>query len=134
MQKSSSVLVKKQNYTILPRILKQQGYEDLRNCKYYFAGSFYNSTGPGNYETSDDKCQDINFKVAWYVSLVQFESDFHIQTVLNILRAGKLFCKIISVLKELNYTRKRFISLFYSRDPSIWNRKKRNYITRCKTE
>ena len=97
VQKSSSVLVTKKNITILPRIIKQQGSEDLRNCKYYFTGIFKNSTGPGNYQTSDDKCLEINFKVGWYVSLVQFNSDLHIKTLLNIFKAGMLLNRDIIV-------------------------------------
>jgi hypothetical protein len=90
--KSSSVLVVlNESLTSLPKILEQKGREDLRNCKYYFPGSFENSNAAASFEISAYICLIIGHKAIWSVSLVQFESDVHIQSVMNIFKAGLIF-------------------------------------------
>jgi hypothetical protein len=94
-QKSSSVLIAKTifNNKYFPEVLKQNGYEDLQSCNYYFAGSFNIST---SMEGTARKCFDIDHQVSAFVKPMKFVSDLQVKSVMNIFQTGifMLYIKI----------------------------------------
>ncbi len=87
-QKSSSVLIEKTifNNKYFPEVLKQNGYEDLQSCNYYFAGSFNIST---SMEGTAHKCLDIDHQVSAFVKPMKFVSDLQVKSVMNIFQTGR---------------------------------------------
>jgi hypothetical protein len=90
VQKSSSVLIAKTNFSLLNQIVKQKAYEDLQNCHYYFAGNF--ELLKNNDETVQ-KCLELSLQVIGHAQPMQFESDMHVKNVMNIFKTGISFQK-----------------------------------------
>ena len=63
--------------------IKNHGYEDLKNCKYYFSGSFGNSSQGANYERVISTCENADYR-----QRMQFDSDIHVKSVMDIFKTG----------------------------------------------
>ena len=87
-QNSSSIYADYQLDPLLKEITENHGYQDLKNCKYYFAGSFENSGQSVNQETAAQKCNNVSKSASLPLYLMQFVSDFHVKSMLNIFETG----------------------------------------------
>jgi hypothetical protein len=79
------------------RLINQiNGFADLRNCYYYFAGNASKTnTGQtlGNYKDIDNICTDITLTINFPATVISFLSDSHVSVFLYLYKSSKNLIK-----------------------------------------